>query len=147
MKILLFELDVETWTALCESACKEYKKRFLFWVDHAIGMVKDTSFYHRMELIQKMIAVSNVDTEATCKHVWSFVLSLLDKPKLVEIDEIPETMEGFVYLHKDQLMQLKEKYTRTVLDELIERSTKMHEGIVESNIVHKGVDRVIMKFL
>jgi len=59
-----------------------------------------------------------------------------------------QTLISYVFLHQKQLRNIKAKYSKNnPFEELLSKATDIYDCIVESNVIHHGVDRIIMGYL
>ena len=92
------------------------------------------------DLLDKLILLTELDEKAQYPVLWKYMQAIF------ELAFFP--LEGYVFLHQKQLKQIQSKYTlHNPFDELLGKATDINDCLVESNIIHPGVNRIIIGYL
>jgi hypothetical protein len=104
-------------------------------------------------MIEKMLFLSEIDSKNSLSRLWKVFLKLLtvykeDKELEDDDDEVQKTIEGFMFINAKRINKMKTKYMKCdPFEIMLEKINGIYDVIVEADVVHQGVDKIIMSYL
>jgi hypothetical protein len=143
--------------------CKQYLGNFAFYLKEELDDYYSNllSSENNGDILSKLACLAELDLHASHPIFWKcmqaiFELYVDDNEEEDEIEEDHEdedvndkkTLTSYVFLNQKQLRNIKAKYSKNnPFEELLSKATDIYDCIVESNVIHHGVDRIIMEYL
>jgi hypothetical protein len=104
----------------------------------------DVLFSDKILMIEKIIAVTEVDDEDKLIECWKLIVTILEE----RTHNGEQSLQGYVFKNKNRLNKVKAKYfKRNAFDEILDQVSAVYDIIVETNYFHYGVDRLIVEYL
>ena len=151
IQIIFFNIDIDLFTQFVQTICKNstYAKIFMNVVSGILSdwIKEQYDFVDRVDFIEKTLVIIDQDKENKLTLAWDFILMVIGQ-ETFEDDEETLSVEGFVFMNSKRLNKAKAKYFKqNAFDQMLERVGEIHDIIIDTGIVHVGVDRIIMGYL
>jgi hypothetical protein len=102
-------------------------------------------------ILDKIIVLTSLDMEGKFPIFWKYMQAVFEYVGELDFDEEDEDIPllyGYVFANQKQIRNIKAKYDkRDPFEELLSYACDIRDIIVESNIVHPGVDSIIISYL
>ena len=152
IKLLFLHSSLVLFTTFVTSMCANitYSNKFF----NILGSIfqdwikEQMDFIDRVSFLEKTLIIIEQDYENKLKVAWDFIVMIIGQEPFEEEEEQPLSVEGFVFLNSKRLNRAKAKYLQqNAYDEMLQRVGEIHDIIKELDIVHQGVDNILMGYL
>lgn len=129
--------------------CKENSTLFFTRISQLFkDCIQRKDFFHNgISIVEKLIVISEHDVDNKVKSLWDYFLYIVEETEYNDNEEM-NSLEGIIFLNRKKLNAMKAKYIkRNAFDQILDKMIEINDTIIESNVVHYGVERIIIGYL
>jgi len=148
LDLIIIQTDIDLFSEFVTIVCKNHSTLFFKRINQVLEdniARKDEELGDIIILFKKLIILYKKDTNFEIKNLWKFLLFVIDShydfSKNLSID-------GFLFNNRKIFGEIKAKYSiRNAFEEKLDKMMDINDAIVQSNLVHYGVEKIIIGYL